>query len=134
MRWSHVTILTLQNYQTLPWENQLIRVLLTGVVLQTGRDFKGSEYLNMKVKCFNINYFSNYIFLLNRAVDGKLHDNYSSGSCTHTKDDPKTPNPWLVIDLKDIIDITHVKIKNRRDCCRKYISLNDRCLQNWLCF
>ena len=54
--------------------------------------------------------------VLNRAVDGKLNGRYKGGSCTHTRN---TANPWLVIDLQDNYEVTHIKIKNRKDCCGK---------------
>ena len=54
--------------------------------------------------------------VLNRAVDGNLDAKWKSRSCTHTKN---AANPWLVIDLQEIYKVTHVKIKNRWDCCSK---------------
>lgn len=56
------------------------------------------------------------VFVLNRAVDGNSDGRWTSGSCTHTRNQE---NPWLVIDLQDSYEVTHIKIKNRKDCCSK---------------
>ena len=66
--------------------------------------------------------FFDYVVVLNRAVDGNLNAIYRDGSCTHTSNE-KT-SPWLVIDLLGSYEITHVKIKNRKDCCSKFTKLN----------
>ena len=55
------------------------------------------------------------MFILSRAVDGNLADDYFQNSCTHTVHEEDSP--WLVIDLSDNYAITHVKIQNRGDCC-----------------
>jgi hypothetical protein len=48
------------------------------------------------------------------AVDGKYHQNYFVGSCTHTNIEKR---PWWKIDLGDKYRLDHVKIWNRADCC-----------------
>ena len=53
--------------------------------------------------------------IVNRAVDGKVTGNYRHRSCSHTMHDEDSP--WLVVDLGGYYEITHVKIKNRGDCC-----------------
>ena len=55
-----------------------------------------------------------HLTVSNRAVDGNLADNYFNKSCIHTKHEE---TPWLVVDLYGYYTVTHVKIKNRRDCC-----------------
>lgn len=61
--------------------------------------------------------------VLNRAVDGNSNPIWGGGSCTHTTNE-RSDSPWLVIDLHDYYEITHVKIKNRKDCCSKCTKLN----------
>ena len=56
--------------------------------------------------------------ILHRAVDGNLDAYYGQNSCTHTM---YSFSPWLVIDLQGNYAITHVKIRNREDCCSKLI-------------
>ena len=58
------------------------------------------------------------MFVHNRAVDGNLEANYRYNSCTHTSN---SLSPWLVVDLQGNYAITHIKIKNREDCCSKKI-------------
>ena len=58
------------------------------------------------------------MLLLNRAVDGNLEADYGQHSCSHTS---YSLSPWLVVDLQGNYAITHIKIKNREDCCSKKI-------------
>jgi hypothetical protein len=50
-----------------------------------------------------------------RAVDGSTNGDYSSGSCTHTK---QQGNPWWRVDLQGTVEVTRVVVWNRVDCCR----------------
>ena len=49
-----------------------------------------------------------------RAVDGNTNQNYSKGSCTHTKSSAK---PWWRVDLGRAYQIEKVVLWNRNDCC-----------------
>ena len=74
--------------------------------------------------------FFDHVVVLNRAVDGNLNDHYTANSCTHTTKE-NNKSSWLVIDLLGPYEVTHVKIKNRRDCCSKFTKLN-KISQNYL--
>jgi len=49
-----------------------------------------------------------------RAVDGRTDGTFSHGSCTHTKQDT---NPWWRVDLGKTMNIQHIEVYNRADCC-----------------
>ncbi|XP_068136077.1 fucolectin-1-like [Hyperolius riggenbachi] len=50
----------------------------------------------------------------NKAIDGNLDPEFSSGSCAHTDDDV---SPWWRVDLLQPYKISRVIITNRGDCC-----------------
>ena len=114
--------------ETLHLENQLFRVVWPMVVLLTGKVFYiGNTWTS--ILNFPIMIFFDNVAVLNRAFDGKLNDDYFAGSCTHTTNEK---SPWLVVDLLGPYEITHVKIKNRRDCCSKLRKLNIICENSFL--
>lgn len=49
-----------------------------------------------------------------RAVDGRTDGVFSHGSCTHTAQDD---NPWWRVDLGKTMNIQHLEVFNRADCC-----------------
>ncbi|XP_041361191.1 uncharacterized protein LOC121377317 isoform X2 [Gigantopelta aegis] len=50
------------------------------------------------------------------AVDGDYKCKDRLGSFTHTNE--QDSEPWWMVDLQQILVITHVKVYNRMDCCR----------------
>ena len=58
---------------------------------------------------FNIGYPKN-------AVDGNPDPVYYGGSCTETDFEP---DPWWAVDLGREVQVDHVIIVNRADCCSK---------------
>ncbi|XP_044150492.1 uncharacterized protein LOC122938780 isoform X2 [Bufo gargarizans] len=53
------------------------------------------------------------------AIDGSPSTNYMSGRCSHTDLDVE---PWWMVDLINVYNITKVKITNRGDCCQERIN------------
>jgi hypothetical protein len=54
-----------------------------------------------------------------RAVDGRTDMIFNQGSCTHTKRDK---NPWWRVDLGKSMNVQHLQIWNRGDCCGSRLS------------
>jgi len=54
-----------------------------------------------------------------RAVDGRTDAVFSAGSCTHTEVEE---NPWWRVDLGDTMNIQHIEVYNRGDCCGARLS------------
>jgi hypothetical protein len=54
-----------------------------------------------------------------RAVDGRTDNIFSQGSCTHTRTDV---NPWWRVDLGKTMNIQHIEVYNRGDCCGDRLS------------
>ena len=54
-----------------------------------------------------------------RGVDGNTNSKYGAGSCTHTA---REKRPWWRVDLERVVDVSTVKITNRKDCCSKRIT------------
>ncbi|XP_041360601.1 uncharacterized protein LOC121376881 [Gigantopelta aegis] len=50
------------------------------------------------------------------AVDGDYNCDNNLGSFTQTSQNDK--NPWWMVDLQQVLVITHVKVFNRMDCCQ----------------
>lgn len=49
-----------------------------------------------------------------KAVDGNGDSNFKGSSCTLTQPEAQ---PWWVVDLGDVYQISTVTITNRGDCC-----------------
>ena len=105
-------LLTLQKL-TLPWRNQLIRVVHGMELLQTS-----GVSLKLIYWIFQIRYlvYFTQLIVLNRAVDGRVTTNFKPDSCSHTA---QSKTPWLVIDLQGNYPIHYIRILNRGDCCSK---------------
>ncbi|KAM5147986.1 uncharacterized protein ACMZJ9_011622 [Mantella aurantiaca] len=52
------------------------------------------------------------------AIDGSLNSNYMSKHCSHTDLEIE---PWWMVDLTKVYNITKVRILNRGDCCEERI-------------
>ena len=87
-----------------------MEALQTGGLSVKAKNIYQNVNLNLGIHTFE------HLVVLNRAVDGNLDANYRQNSCTHTM---YSSSPWLVIDLQGNYAVTHVKIKNRADCCSK---------------
>ncbi len=49
-----------------------------------------------------------------KAIDGNADQDFNKGSVSHTNEQK---NPWFVVDLGDVKDISTIKVFNRGDCC-----------------
>ncbi len=58
-----------------------------------------------------------------KAVDGNSDVRFNGKSCTATAG---TEVPWFVVDLGESASVKRVVIVNRGDCCREYLSQNNR--------
>lgn len=49
-----------------------------------------------------------------KAIDGNTEQDFNKGSVSHTNEEE---DPWLVVDLGEVKDISTIKLFNRGDCC-----------------
>ncbi len=57
-----------------------------------------------------------------RAIDGNLDQHWLGGSVTHTSGDDEDLDPWWELSLEAEVQVQHVRIFNRNDCCGSRLS------------
>lgn len=54
-----------------------------------------------------------------KAIDGNVEQDFTKGSVSHTNEQK---DPWFVVDLGGVKDISTIKVLNRGDCCADRIN------------
>ncbi|XP_066490575.1 uncharacterized protein [Tiliqua scincoides] len=61
----------------------------------------------------------NKLGLARNAIDGSIAGEFMRGSCIHTD---FQHNPWWIVDLKAVYNVSSVRVSNREDCCASRIN------------